>query len=86
MLRIPFLFFLIFLICSCAGRPSTDDPKLSEAERRIHSVTVSLDLCKNKRPPCHVTQPPIDYFMDPHCGLVREYLQSDIPEDDRWVQ
>ena len=63
-----------------------DDPKLSEAERRIHSVTVSLDLCKNKRPPCHVTQPPIDYFMDPHCGLVREYLQSDIPEDDRWVQ
>ena len=30
MLRIPFLFFLIFLICSCVGRPSTDDPKLSD--------------------------------------------------------
>jgi len=30
MLRIPFLFFLIFLICSCVGKPSADDPKLSE--------------------------------------------------------
>ena len=63
-----------------------DNPKLSDAERRIHSVSVSLDLCKNKRPPCHVTNPPIDYFMDPECGLVREYYESDIPGDDRWVE
>ena len=63
-----------------------DDPKLSDAERRIHSVSVSLDLCKNKRPPCQVTDPPIDYYMDPNCGLVREYYENDIPGDDRWVE
>jgi len=27
----------------------------------------------------------VDYFMDPHCGLVREYYESDIPSDDRWL-
>ena len=63
-----------------------DDPKLSDHERRVHSVSVSLDLCKNKRPPCQITSPPIDYFMDPDCGFVREYYESDIPEDDRWLE
>ena len=62
-----------------------DDPKLSNDERRVHSVSVSLDLCKNIRPPCHITDPPIDYYMDPECGLVREYYESDIPGDHRWV-
>lgn len=62
-----------------------DDPKLSNDERRVHSVSVSLDLCKNKRPPCQITDPPIDYYMDPECGLVREYYESDIPGDHRWV-
>jgi hypothetical protein len=62
-----------------------DLAKLDEHQRRIHSVSVSLDLCKNKRPPCHTTNPPIDYFMDPHCGLVREYYESDIPVDERWL-
>jgi len=62
-----------------------DLAKLDDSERRIHSVSISLDLCKNKRPPCHITNPPIDYFMDPHCGLVREYYSSDIPTDDRWL-
>ena len=60
--------------------------KLSDEERRIHSVSVSLDLCKNKRPPCKITSPPIDYFMDPDCGFVREYYESDVPEDDRWLE
>jgi hypothetical protein len=63
-----------------------DDPKLSNDERRVHSVSVSLDLCKNKRPPCQITDPPIDYYMDPECGLVREYYESDIPGDNRWVE
>jgi hypothetical protein len=63
-----------------------DDPKLSNDERRVHSVSVSLDLCKNKRPPCQITDPPIDYYMDPDCGLVREYYESDIPGDNRWVE
>lgn len=63
-----------------------DNPKLSDEERRIHSVSVSLDLCKNKRPPCKITSPPIDYFMDPDCGFVREYYESDVPEDDRWLE
>ena len=63
-----------------------DDPKLSDAERLMHSVSVSLDLCKNKRPPCHVTHDPIDYYMDPNCGFVRDYFESDIPLDDRWVE
>jgi replicative DNA helicase len=63
-----------------------DNPKLSDEERRTHSVSVSLDLCKNKRPPCKVTNPPIDYFMDPDCGFVREYYESDVPEDDRWLE
>ena len=63
-----------------------EDPKLSDEERRIHSVSVSLDLCKNKRPPCQITSPPIDYYMDPACGFVREYYESDIPEDERWVE
>jgi hypothetical protein len=62
-----------------------DLAKLDDYDRRLHSVSISLDLCKNKRPPCHVTNPPIDYFMDPHCGLVREYYESDIPVDDRWM-
>ena len=62
-----------------------DLAKLDDVQRRIHSVSISLDLCKNKRPPCHTTNPPIDYFMDPHCGLVREYYESDIPSDDRWL-
>jgi replicative DNA helicase len=63
-----------------------DNPKLSDEERRVHSVSVSLDLCKNKRPPCKITTPPIDYFMDPDCGFVREYYESDIPSDDRWLE
>tara|TARA_R100000995_G_scaffold17867_1_gene7187 strand:- start:9128 stop:10102 length:975 start_codon:yes stop_codon:yes gene_type:complete len=63
-----------------------DNPKLSDEERRVHSVSVSLDLCKNKRPPCKITSPPIDYFMDPDCGFVREYYDSDVPEDDRWLE
>ena len=63
-----------------------DNPKLSNDERRVHSVSVSLDLCKNKRPPCKITSPPIDYFMDPDCGFVREYYESDVPEDDRWLE
>ena len=62
-----------------------DDPKLTDAEKRIHSVSISLDLCKNKRPPCQITSPPIDYFMDPDCGLVRTYYESDVPHDDRWI-
>ena len=61
-----------------------DDPKLTEVERKIHSVSVSLDLCKNKRPPCEITDPPIDYFMDPNCGFVRTYYETDIPGDDKW--
>jgi hypothetical protein len=60
-------------------------PKLTVEERRVHSVSISLDLCKNKRPPCQITDPPIDYFIDPLCGLVREYLDADIPRDDRWI-
>ena len=63
-----------------------DNPKLTDEERRIHSVSVSLDLCKNKRPPCKITSPPIDYYMDPDCGFVREYYESDIPEDDRFLE
>jgi len=63
-----------------------DLPNLSEDDRLVHSVSISLDLCKNKRPPCHVTNPPIDYYMDPHCGLVREYFGDDIPTDDRWMR
>jgi|TARA_B100001094_G_scaffold162144_2_gene156902 replicative DNA helicase len=63
-----------------------EDPKLSDEERRIHSVSVSLDLCKNKRPPCQITSPPVDYYMDPACGFVREYYESDIPEDERWLE
>jgi len=63
-----------------------DDPKLTDHERKIHSVSVSLDLCKNKRPPCKITNPPIDYYMDPDCGFVRRYYESDIPEDDRWME
>ncbi len=63
-----------------------EDPKLSDEERRVHSVSVSLDLCKNKRPPCKITSPPIDYYMDPDCGFVREYYESDIPTDDRWLE
>jgi hypothetical protein len=62
-----------------------DLAKLDDHQQRIHSVSISLDLCKNKRPPCHTTNPPVDYFMDPHCGLVREYYESDIPSDDRWL-
>ena len=27
-----------------------------------------------------------DYFMDPDCGFVREYYESDVPEDDRWLE
>tara|TARA_R110000796_G_scaffold8393_4_gene27677 strand:- start:11849 stop:12826 length:978 start_codon:yes stop_codon:yes gene_type:complete len=63
-----------------------DDPKLTDKERRVHSVSISLDLCKNKRPPCQITSPPIDYFMDPTCGLVRSYYESDIPGDERWIE
>jgi hypothetical protein len=63
-----------------------DLPKLTEDERRIHSVSISLDLCKNKRPPCHITDPPIDYYMDPSCGLVREYYADDVPKDGQWIQ
>ena len=62
-----------------------DLPKLSEHEQRVHSVSISLDLCKNKRPPCQITDPPIDYFIDPTCGLVREYFDTDIPVDNRWL-
>lgn len=63
-----------------------DDPKLTESEKRIHSVSISLDLCKNKRPPCQITSPPIDYYMDPDCGLVRTYYETDVPIDDRWLE
>ena len=59
-------------------------PNLSNDDKRVHAASISLDLCKNKRPPCHVTNPPVDYFMDPQCGLVREYFDADIPADDRW--
>jgi len=62
-----------------------DNPKLEEHERRIHSVSVSLDLCKNKRPPCEITNPPIDYFMDPRCGMVREYYDADVPTNNLWA-
>ena len=62
-----------------------DDPKLTDAEKRIHSVSIGLDLLQNKRPPCQITSPPIDYFMDPDCGLVRTYYRSDVPHDDRWI-
>ena len=62
-----------------------DLPKMSDEDRRVHSVSISLDLCKNKRPPCQITDPPIDYFIDPQCGMVREYFDSDIPVDDRWL-
>ena len=63
-----------------------DLPKLSEHEQRVHSVSISLDLCKNKRPPCQITDPPIDYFIDPTCGLVRLLITDGYSEPDGAVR
>jgi len=56
---------------------------LSYAERCFHSVSITLDLCKNKKPPCDLYAG--DFFMDPQCGLIRDYFEEDIPTDDRWM-
>lgn len=48
----------------------TDDESLDEFDRQRHAKTVTVNLCKNKRPPSKKGE--VDLYLDPDCGLVRK--------------
>ena len=52
-----------------------DNEKLSEHETQSVSNMVTVNVAKNKRPPCHVGE--VDLFMHPSFGLVREMRDGD---------
>jgi len=52
-----------------------EDPDLSEPERLLQLNTITINVAKNKRPPCHVGE--VDYFMDPDTGLIRPLQAGD---------
>ena len=52
-----------------------DDPTLAMEDHARHVNTMSVNLDKNKRPPCHTGQ--YDYYMDPHTGGLRELRPGD---------
>lgn len=51
------------------------DQDMDEFDRRRHANTVTINLCKNKRPPCHKGE--VDLYMDPTMGIVREMQDAD---------
>jgi replicative DNA helicase len=54
-----------------------DDESLDEWERKNHIDTVTVNLCKNKRPPCKKGQ--VDMFLDPQTGRVSRIEARDVP-------
>lgn len=57
-----------------------DNPDLDEWDRAQNANTVSLQVVKNKRPPCKRTPDEgIDHFIDPECGLIRPIRPEDYP-------
>jgi replicative DNA helicase len=52
-----------------------DDESLDSWDRDRHANTVTVNVAKNKRPPCKKGER--DFFMDPHNGLVRPLTGAD---------
>lgn len=52
-----------------------DDESLDAWDRDRHANTVTVNVAKNKRPPCKKGER--DFFMDPMCGLVRPMNGAD---------
>lgn len=53
-----------------------DDDGLDDFDRKRHMNTVSVNLCKNKRPPSKRGE--VDLYMDPNTGLVRRMEADDM--------
>jgi replicative DNA helicase len=53
-----------------------DDEQMDPWERQRHENTVTVNVAKNKRPPCKKGER--DFFMDPNCGLVRPWTATDM--------
>lgn len=53
-----------------------EDDSLEDRERSRHENTVTVNVCKNKRPPCHVGE--VDLYLDPTVGRIRPLRPNDI--------
>lgn len=53
-----------------------EDDDLDPFERAQHQNTVTVNVCKNKRPPCKKGL--VDLFMEPHTGRVRSLQDGDM--------
>lgn len=53
-----------------------EDESSDDFERRRHEDTVTVNVCKNKRPPCHVGE--VDLYLDPLVGRIRSLRTGDM--------
>lgn len=63
-----------------------EDPELSEHELLMEQNSVTINVAKNKRPPCHIGE--VDYFMDPETGFIRPHGPGDrtVVQNDRVLE
>ena len=61
-------------------RRKRDWAELEQWERETHKNTITIHVVKNKRPPAKITPTDgIDFYMDPHTGLIRRMNDDDWP-------
>lgn len=53
-----------------------EDESLDEFDRRRHATSITLNLCKNKRPPSRKGE--VDLHMDPNTGIIRPMRDDDL--------
>lgn len=53
-----------------------EDEALDDFERRRHENTLTVNLAKCKRPPCHIGE--VDVFLDPSVGRIRPLHLNDM--------
>jgi replicative DNA helicase len=53
-----------------------EDDSLDEFDRRRHASTITVNLCKNKRPPSKKGE--VDLHMDPSTGAIRALKDTDM--------
>lgn len=63
-----------------------ENPDLTEHERALEANSVTINVAKNKRPPCHTGE--VDYFLDPDTGLIRPFQPDDrtVVRPDRVIE
>jgi len=63
-----------------------EDGELSDHELLMEQNSVTINVAKNKRPPCHIGE--VDFYMDPDTGLIRPFGPGDrtVVQNDRVLQ